>query len=177
MLGVGLHRLVAVPRLFANTMTDREIDAALQQVPAFASVDGRDLLRHWFILTLISHIEAATLAAEPTAKRPLPAGPDWIIVGMNDTFEWGIPLQGSGWPGHYYLLELTHTPITRAIRKEAVKAIAQMEASLPGLSRVDRNEILRQAGSSMEKLAGRAAPIASERAPALARTHVHRRAT
>jgi hypothetical protein len=156
MVGVGLHRLVAVPRLFVNAITDREIDAALQRQPAFASVNGRELLRHWFIVTVISHIDAATVAAQPNAKRPLPAGTDWIIIGVNDRFEWGVPLEGAGWPGHYYLLELTHTPITRAIRKEAVKAIAQLEASLPGLSRVDRNEILRQAGLSLKKLVARA---------------------
>src|SRR5262249_24907269 len=106
--------------------------------------------------SIISGIESAALAAKPTPKRPLTAGSDWVIVGVNDSFEWRIPLQGPAWPGHYYLLELTHTPITRAVRKEAATAIAQEEASLPGLSRVDRNEILRQAGLSLEKLAAKA---------------------
>jgi len=155
-IGVGLHRLVAVPRLFANSVTDRELDVALRTQPALVSAGGREALRRWFIHTLINDIDMATLAAKPTAKQPLPSGPDWIIVGVNDRFEWRVPLQGPAWPGHYYLLELTHTPITRSIRKEAVKAVAQMEASLPGLSRVDRNEILRQAGLSLEKLAAKA---------------------
>jgi hypothetical protein len=156
MVGVSLHRLIAVPRLFANSVTDRQIDAALQKEPVFASVNRREPLRRWFVQTLINGIEAATLAAKPTPKKPVPAGSDWIIVGVNNTFEWRIPLQGPAWPGHHYLLELTHTPITRSVRKDTARAIAQMEASLPGLSRVDRNEILRQAGLSLEKLAAKA---------------------
>jgi hypothetical protein len=154
--GINLHRLVAVPRLFANTVTDRQVDSALKMQPALATANGRASLRQWFDLMLIDAIEAAARTARPTPKRPLPAGRDWIIVGINDTFEWRVPLQGPAWPGHYYLLELTHTPITRAVRRAAGNAIAEMEASLAGLSRVDRNEILRQAGLSLEKLAARA---------------------
>jgi hypothetical protein len=153
---VSLHRLVAVPRLFANGATDRRIDAALNMYPAFATANGRELLRSWFILSLINAIEAAVVSALPTPRRPLPAGEGWIIVGVNDQFEWRIPFQGPAWPGHYYLLELTRAPLTRAVRKTAAEAIAQMEASLPGLSRVDRNEILRQAGLSLQKLPARA---------------------
>jgi hypothetical protein len=154
--GVNLRRLVAVPRLFANTVTDRQVDAALKVMPALATANGRSSLRHWFDIMLIDGIERAAHSARPTPKRPLPAGRDWIIVGVNDTFEWRIPLQGPAWPGHYYLLELTHKPITRAVRKAAGNAIAEMEATLASLSRVDRNEILRQAGLSLEKLAAKA---------------------
>jgi hypothetical protein len=154
--GINLHRLVAVPRLFANSVTDRQIDAALKMQPAFATANGRASLRHWFGLVLINGIETTALDARPTPKRPLPAGRDWIIVGVNDSFEWRVPLQGPAWPGHYYLLELTNTPITRAVRKAAVNTIAEMEATLAGLSRVERNEILRQAGLSLEKLAAKA---------------------
>jgi len=156
MSGVKLHRLVAVPRLFANTVTDRQVDAALKMQPAFATANGRASLRQWFGHALISDIEAAVLTAHPTPKQGLPAGREWILVGVNDSFEWRIPLQGPAWPGHYYLLELTHTPITRSVRKIAEKTIEEMEASLAGLSRVDRNEILRQAGFSLEKLAAKA---------------------
>src|SRR5262249_6735074 len=140
-------------RQHRHRSTDRR---GLQTQAAFASVDGREPLRRWFIHRLIDGIESATLAARPRPKRPLPAGPDWGIVRVNESFEWRVPLHGPAWPGHYYLLELTHTPITRAVRKEAANAVAQLETSLPGLSRVDRNEILRQAGVSLEKLAAKA---------------------
>ena len=155
-VGIDLHRLVVVPRLFVDAEVFRRIDAALNGLRVFAALDGGESLRRWFVQTLIDAIEAAVQSARPSPQRPLPAGQDWIIVGVNDQFEWGIPIDGPGWPGHYYVLELTRTPITRAGRKAAGKAIGRLETSLPSLSRVQRNEILRQAGSSLELLSVRA---------------------
>ena len=45
----------------------------------------------------------------------------------------------------FYVVELTRDPITRAVRKKVVAAVERMAASLPSLSRVERNEILRRA--------------------------------
>lgn len=155
-VGIDLHRLVVVPRLFANAIINRRIDASLEAASALATLNGSQVLRDWFILTLIDGIAAAPVAARPSPKRPLPSGNDWVIVGVNDRFEWRIPSNGPAWPGHYYLLELTKRPITRAVRKAVGEAIAQMEISLPSLSRSHRNEILREAGLSVEQLLARA---------------------
>ena len=150
---VDLRRLVVVPRLFVNAEVCRRINAALQ--PAFAAVEGRESLRVWFAQTLIDSIEAAVVRAWPSPWRPLPAGDSWIAVGVNEQFEWRIPFAGPGCPGHYYALELTPWPITRAVRKATREAIARLEASLPLLSRINRDEILRKAGWSLEQLAQR----------------------
>jgi hypothetical protein len=155
-VGIDLHRLVVVPRLFANAIIDRRIDASLKAESALATLDGCQLLRDWFALTVIDGIAAALADARPSPKRPLAAGDDWILVGVNDQFEWRIPFKGPAWPGHYYLLELTRRPITRTVRKAAADAITQMEISLPSLSRSHRNQILRQAGLSLEQLLVRA---------------------
>jgi hypothetical protein len=155
-VGVDLHRLVVVPRLFVNAEVFGRIDAALYALRVFATLDGTESLRRWFVRTLIDAIEAAVQGARPSPKRPLPAGQNWIIVGVNDQFEWGLPIEGPGWPGHYYVLELTRAPITRASRKAAGEAIGRLETSLRSLSRVQRNEILRQAGSSLKQSAARA---------------------
>src|SRR5438876_389653 len=40
---------------------------------------------------------------------------------------------------------LTRDPITRALRKKVTAAVERIEASLPSLSRTERNEILRRA--------------------------------
>src|SRR5215470_11880203 len=63
--GINRHRLVAVPRLFANSVTDRQVDAALNLQPAFATANGRASLRHWFELLLIDAIETAARNARP----------------------------------------------------------------------------------------------------------------
>ena len=109
-----------------------------------------------FVLTVIDGIAVALVDERPSPKRPLPAGNDWMIVGVNDQFEWRIPFKGPAWPGDSYLLELTSRRITRNVRKAAADAIAQMEISLPSLPRSHRNQILREAGSSFEQLLARA---------------------
>ena len=151
-VGVDLHRLVVVPRMFVNIQTYRRIDAALCEQPTFAALEGGESLRSRFILAIIESIEAAIARARPSPRRPLPAGNGWITVGVNEHFEWRIPFDGPAWPGHYHVLELTRWPITRAVRKATSEAMARLEASLPSLSRLHRNEILREAGLSLEGL-------------------------
>jgi hypothetical protein len=155
-VGVDLYRLVVVPRLFANGALYRRTSAALDTQPVFATAHGRQPLRDWFILTLIDGTEAAVMRARPSPKRTLPSGDGWIIVGVNDQFEWRVAFDGPAWPGHYYVLELEGLAITRAFRKKAAEAIMHLEASLPSLSRMQRNEILREAAQSMEQRLARA---------------------
>jgi len=154
-VSIDFHRLVVVPRLFASVEVCRRIDAALSALRVFAALDRGESLRLWLARTIVDALETALTGARPSPQRPLPADHDWIVVGVNEQLEWGVPLQGPGWPGHYYVLELTRTPITRAVRRAAVEAIGRLEASLPLLSRVQRHEILSQAGSSLEQVFAR----------------------
>jgi hypothetical protein len=154
--GVSLHRLVAVPRLFANAITERQMEASLEPEAAFGTSIGGTPLREWFIRMVIDGVETAVVSAQPSPARPLPAGKEWVVVGVNDRFEWRVPFDGPAWPGHYYVLELTRTPMTRATRRAAGEAIARLETSLPSLSPLERSEILRQAGLSLEQLLVRA---------------------
>jgi len=149
---VGFHRLVVVPRSFVNAVAYRGLVAAIDGQLAFPEADRHESLLDWFVLLTISGIEAAVVGARPSIRHPLSAGKDWITVGVNERFEWGIPLQGPAWLGHYYVLELTSEPITRAVRKQTEEAIVTLEQSLPSLSRVHRNGILREAGLSLEQL-------------------------
>lgn len=149
--GVELHRLIVVPRVFANAAADRRIDDLLHIEPAFATHEGRTPLRDWFSLAVIDGIESAIIEARPSPVRPLAAGREWLLVGVNDRFEWRVPFKGPAWPGHYFLLELTREPITRAVRKGAAEAMAQLEASLPSLPRLRRDEILKQATESLQQ--------------------------
>ena len=157
-VGVALHRLIAVPRLLANAAIDRQLDLLLDAQPAFATVNGRTALRDWFIVSVISGVEQAIQQARPSPTGPLAAGDEWIIVGVNRSFEWRAPFADTNWSGHYYVLELTRQPMTRTVRKAAAEAIARMESSLPSLSRSQRDDILRRAGPSSEQLLARYRP-------------------
>jgi hypothetical protein len=145
-VGVDLHRMVVVPRVLINTAAYGAVASRLRSAPAFASLDGGDALRDFFILTLIHHLDGAIASATPSPKRPLAAGNEWISVGLDDAFVWRLPLMNEpSWDGHHYVLELTRHPITRAVRKGVGAAIERFEASLGSLSRIERNEILRRA--------------------------------
>jgi hypothetical protein len=141
-----LHRIVVVPRVLINAAASGAIDRRLQSVPAFASLEGGDAVRAFFIRRLIQDLDAAVTRATPSPKRPLVVGPGWISIGIEGAFVWRVPLLNEPpWDGHHYVLELTRDPITRKVRKAVVEAVQRLEASLPALSRMDRNEILRRA--------------------------------
>lgn len=162
---IELYRLVVVPRLLLNAEVCRRVDRALARQAEFASIGGGLPLRDWFLLTLVDAAAAAVVGARPSVKRPLSAGDGWITVGVNQSFEWRVPFRGPAWPGHYYVLERTPSAMTRGFRKSVTDRIARLEASLPSLSRLGRDEILRQAGSSLTQLVAADIPlIARERA-------------
>jgi hypothetical protein len=145
-VSVSLHRIVVVPRVLINGATYGAIARRLQSVHAFASLEGGDAIRDFFVVTLIHHLDGAIAGATPSPKRPLVAGKEWISVGLDGAFVWRLPLMNEPpWDGHHYVMELTRDPITRAMRKAVVAAVAGIQASLPSLSRTERNEILRRA--------------------------------
>jgi hypothetical protein len=148
--GVNLHRLVVVPRVLLNSAAYRSIATNFSRQPAVASLEWGESLREFFFLRLIREIHAAIVRAEPSPKHPLGAGDDWISVGLNTAFVWRVPFKAPAWAGHHYVLELTRDPITRAVRKAVVERIRGFEASLPSLSRLERNDILRRASSLPE---------------------------
>ena len=145
-LSVDLHRIVVVPRVLINGAAYGAIAKRLHSERAFASLEGGDAVRDFFVATLIDHLDGAIAGVMPSPKRPLAAGTDWMSVGMESAFVWRLPLLNAPpWAGHHYVLEVTRDPITRAVRKKVVAAVERIEASLPSLSRLERNEILRRA--------------------------------
>ena len=145
-LSVNLHRIVVVPRLLINGAAYGAIARRLRSERVFASLDGGDALRDFFVRTLVDHLDGAIAATTPSPKRPLAVDSEWISVGLDGAFVWRIPLLNEPpWDGHHYVLELTRDPITRAVRKAVAAAVERIQASLPSLSRIERNEILRRA--------------------------------
>jgi hypothetical protein len=146
---VDLHRIVVVPRVLINAAAYGAITRRLRSVRAFAALAGGEALRDFFVLTLVRDMDAAIARATPSPKRPLAAGTEWVSVGIDGAFAWRVPLLNEPpWDGHHYVLELTRDPITRALRKAVAAAVQRLEASLPALTRVDRNEILRRAAGA-----------------------------
>ena len=88
----------------------------------------------------------------------MPAGDGWIVVGVDEEFQWQVPFDGPAWPGHYFVLELTRRPLTRAVNKAVAETLAHLQQSLPMLTPVNRAEIMRRAGGSLDQLFGKGKP-------------------
>jgi len=147
--GIDLRRLAVVPTVLLNGAAYSAIAKRLSDQPAFAALEAGDPVKEFFITTLIGEMEAAVAGARPSAGAPLTADGDWVSVGLNTSFVWRVPVfTAPPWNGHHYLLEVTREPITRALRKAVAAKIETFEASLQGLSRADRNDILRRARSA-----------------------------
>jgi hypothetical protein len=144
--GVDLRRLIVVPHALVNGAAYTAIKTRLDSHYAFGSLEGGKALREFFIRTLIRDMQAAAESAHPSPSRPLAAGDGWITVGVNATFAWLMPVfEEPPWNGHHYVLELTRSPITRAVRKAVAARVEQLEGSLQTLSRAERSEIMRRA--------------------------------
>ena len=144
--GVELRRLIVVPTVLLNGAACTAFAKRLNRQPAWVSLEGGDALRDFFVTTLISDMAAAVEHARPAPRGPLAADADWTTVGLNTAFVWRVPVfQAPPWNGHHYVLELPRESITRTVQKAAAARIESFEASLPSLSRAERNEILRRA--------------------------------
>jgi len=151
---VDLRRLIVVPRVFVNGEAHRRIQHALKAQPLFTGFSGGDSLRRWFTLGLVDSLASAVADARPSVRKPLSAGDGWVVIGVDEEFQWQVPFDGPAWPGHYFVLELTRRPLTRAVNKAAAEAIDHLQKSLPSLTHVDRVEIMRRAAFSLDRLFG-----------------------
>jgi hypothetical protein len=146
LVGVSLHRLVVVPRGLLKAAAYRSLDTTLGAQPPLAAFAGAAPLSSFFSQQVVEEMDLSIAEARPSPKRTLPAGADWVCVGLNATFPWRPRvLECAPWNGHHYVLELTREPITRAVRNEVRANIERFEASLPSLSRTERDDILRRA--------------------------------
>jgi len=152
--GVDLRRLVVVPRRLLCAELYRRLDEAARRHPALAATGEGAQLRQWFVCQVVEDTEKAIARARPSPWRPLPAGTDWIAVGVNEQFDWYPPLNGPAWSGHYHVLELRPSRMTRAVKRAARDAIAELEGSLPALTRERRSEIINRAAPLLAHPAG-----------------------
>jgi len=141
---VNLRRLVIVPRQLLNGTAYRSMAATLSALPAVASIDSEPL-REFFFRTLVDEMDVAVAGTRPTPKRPLACGDEWASIGVEGAFVWYVPFDGPSWVGHHYMFEMPREAVTRALRKAIEANIASLEAWLPSLSRVERNDMLRRA--------------------------------
>ena len=141
---VNLYRLVVVPRQLLNGVARQCLAARLRREPALTGLESQPL-KDFFCLQLVRDMDAAITSVQPTVKRPFATGHGWATVGLNTEYVWFAAVEDSRWAGHHFAFELPRDPISRAMRKAIEEAMKTFDSSLPVLSRVERNDILRRA--------------------------------
>lgn len=145
-LGIELHRLVVVPRVLINAALFAALSRALANDRAFAGLDAPTAMTDFFALSIVSDADRVLADMTPSPACPVPAGPQWLTVGLNRAFVWrGPALKEPPWPGHHYVFEVTRDPVTRRVRNALTDGIKRLEASLPSLTQLQRADILRRA--------------------------------
>lgn len=140
------RRLVVVPRVLINGAAFRQTRDRLQTHPELAQLTGGEPLRYYLFLQLVQEIDRALLSASPSPRRPVIAEGEWVVVGVDLTYAWFVPLQpGPVWQGHYLLYEAPRGRMRRADRKAFAVRMKELEPVLVELSRSQRDEILRSA--------------------------------
>jgi hypothetical protein len=142
-VAVNLYRLVVVPRQLLNGVARQHLAVRLRREPAMTCLDIR--LREFFCQQIVRDLDAAVSSAPPSLKRPVDSGHGWMSVGLNTSYVWFAAVEDSEWAGHHFAFEVPREAMSRAMRKAVTQAIETFEKSLPVLSRVERNDILRRA--------------------------------
>lgn len=148
---VALRRLVLVPQTLVQGRTLTPIAVQVAASPALASLPAAFtmFLARW----ILDDMNRAIRRATPSPERPVHAHDAWACVAIDDEFTWIDPVwAGSEWRGHTMLFEMPDRGMRRRDRQELHAAIERVRAALPGLSRQQRDGVLRLAVDGMASL-------------------------
>lgn len=140
---VDLRRLFVIPRALYNASALDRLTARLRTRSEVAALKGGPTLMPYFCFELLSAIDNAILASPPSVRRPLRAGSEWSILGVNTQMVWSVPFRpGPDWRGHYFVYEAAPDRLTRARRKELRASIELLDSGVSELSRLRKSAIL-----------------------------------
>jgi hypothetical protein len=147
-LQVALHRLVIVPRALLAARARNAVRQRLWNLPAFASVD--EAVRAFVCEQVLVELDRAIERASPSASKPVQGSDGWSCIGADRPYVWVDPLwAGADWSGHLVMFEFPRTALTSAQRKELEAAVRQLQQGLSGLSRLQRDAIVRRAADGL----------------------------
>jgi hypothetical protein len=141
---INLYRLVVVPRQLLNGVARQCLASRLRREAALSGVESQPL-KDFFCIQLVRDMDAAITGVPSTVKKPFVTGHGWATVGLNSEYVWFAAVEDSRWAGHHFMFEVPRDGMPRAVRKAINDAIKTFDTSLPVLSRVERNDVLRRA--------------------------------
>lgn len=142
-LALNGRRLVVVPR---TMIIGRSSGSAAKRLTAalgpLVPDEFKAFLAHWVLRAMDDAIKRAS----PGPNRPVHAHESWACVHVEPDFLWVDPyVSGEAWRGHVMMFELPPGGLRRRDRHELAAAIAELATSLPGLTRLSRDGIVRMA--------------------------------
>lgn len=145
---VALHRLVIVPRALIAARARSGVRQRLWNLPPFAAVD--DAVRAFVCEQILIELNRAIERASPSPSRPAQGADGWSCIGTDRPYVWVDPLwAGADWSGHLVMFEFPGKALSRDQRKELEAAIRRLHEGLGGLSRIQRDAIVRRAADGL----------------------------
>lgn len=143
---IALHRLVIVPRAMIAGHARAGMFKRLADAPELAELD--EAVRGFFLDQLGIELDAALQNASPSTRQPIQAHDEWACVGVSKGLVWVDPMwSGPDGTGHVFMYEFPPGGLPRRDRKALDAAIAQMSASVSGLTRLQRMAMVRAASA------------------------------
>lgn len=149
-LTVALQRLVVVPRAM---IPGRALPGASTRIAPRLDASVPPDFKAFFCRWVVGSMDDAIRRARPCPERPVHARESWACVGLDTDFVWIDPLwSGPEWRGHVVMYEMATPRLRRRERRELEDAISQLTRSLPNLTRVQRDSLVRLAADQMTTL-------------------------
>lgn len=149
-LSLDGRRLVVVPR---TMIVARSAGAAATRLGAALGPFVPDEFKAFFARWVLRAMNDAIRRAAPDPKRPLHVQESWSCVHVEPDFLWMESfVSGDPWRGHVMMFELPPGGLGRRERQALVAAIAELSASLPGLTRRVRDSTVRLALDQMASM-------------------------
>ncbi|HXW07998.1 MAG TPA: hypothetical protein VD833_22400 [Vicinamibacterales bacterium] len=149
---VALRRLVVVPRTMILGRARPALYDRLRLANGLSGVD--DLVRLFFYERLLTEMNRGFERATPTPQSPVRTHTEWACVGLDTKYVWVDPLwSGEDWMGHVFMYEFPPRGLSRRDRRELEEALEKLRGHLEGISRIQREGVVRSAVESF-RMAG-----------------------
>jgi hypothetical protein len=149
-LTVALQRLVVVPRAM---IPSRALPGLGGRLAERLGAGVPDSFPAFFSRWILGSMDEAIRRARPSPERPVYACESWASVGLDTDFVWIDPLwSGPEWRGHVVMYEMPAPSLRRRERREVENAVTQLTQSLPNLTRLQRDALVRLAADQMTAL-------------------------
>jgi hypothetical protein len=143
-VSIEYRRMVVVPRVMIVWRIASRITARL--TAAFQAAGVPEGFCTFFAQWSVARMDEAVRSARPSPERPMHAEESWACVALDADMVWvDTASSGPDWQGHVVLFEMPSPRLARRQQRALQSTIGDLLASLPNLSRQQRDRTVRVA--------------------------------